>query len=67
MSHTNFKDKGRTNQSLLLFGDGDGGGGPQLEHLERLKRLKDFEGVPKVKFSTCHEFFRDLEKSAKNL
>jgi len=67
MSHTNFKDKGRTNSSLLLFGDGDGGGGPQLEHLERLSRLGDFEGVPRVRFSTCHEFFYDLEKTAKNL
>jgi alpha-mannosidase len=27
-SETNFKDKGRSNSSLLLFGDGDGGGGP---------------------------------------
>jgi alpha-mannosidase len=27
-SHTNYKDKGRANISLLLFGDGDGGGGP---------------------------------------
>jgi alpha-mannosidase len=68
MSHTNFKDKGRSNMSLLLFGDGDGGGGPQLEHLERLQRAtKDFDGLPKVKMATCHEFFQDLEKSAKNL
>ncbi len=39
MSHTNYKDKGRSNSSLLLFGDGDGGGGPQIEHIERLERL----------------------------
>jgi alpha-mannosidase len=66
-SHTNLKDKGRTNTSLMLFGDGDGGGGPQLEHLERLERLQDFEGAPKVKFSTCHEFFRELDATSKNL
>jgi alpha-mannosidase len=24
----NFKDKGRTDCALVLFGDGDGGGGP---------------------------------------
>lgn len=23
-----FRDKGRSNQTMLLFGDGDGGGGP---------------------------------------
>ena len=67
MSHTNFKDKGRSNTSLLLFGDGDGGGGPQIEHIERLERLQDFEGCPKVKFSTCHEFFRELEQTSQNL
>jgi alpha-mannosidase len=57
MSETNFRDKGRSNCSLLLFGDGDGGGGPQFEHVERLRRLGDFNGVPKVKFSSVHEFF----------
>ena len=57
MSHTNFKDKGRSNSSLLLFGDGDGGGGPQIEHIERLERLQDFEGCPKVKFGTVRDFF----------
>lgn len=67
MSATNFKDKGRSDSSLLLFGDGDGGGGPQLEHLERLQRLGDFDGCPKVKFSTCREFFGEMEKGAKNL
>lgn len=67
MSHTNFKDKGRSDSSLLLFGDGDGGGGPQLEHIERLQRLRDFDGCPKVQFSTCHDFFRHLEATSKNL
>lgn len=67
MSQTNFKDKGRSNCSLLLFGDGDGGGGPQIEHLERLQRLQDFEGAPIVKFSTCHQFFRELESKSTNL
>jgi alpha-mannosidase len=42
---------------LLLFGDGDGGGGPQVHHIERVLRLTDFDGAPKVKFSTCKEFF----------
>lgn len=57
MSETNFKDKGRSNSSLLLFGDGDGGGGPQMDHIEKLERLKNFDGAPKVKFSSVHEFF----------
>lgn len=67
MSQTNFKDKGRSNSSLLLFGDGDGGGGPQLEHIERITRLQDFEGAPKVKLATVKEFFEQLEPNSKNL
>lgn len=67
MSHTNFKDKGRSNSSLLLFGDGDGGGGPQIEHLERLVRLQDFEGAPKVKFGSVKEFFEQLEGNSHDL
>ena len=60
-------DKGRTNSSLLLFGDGDGGGGPQLEHVEHLIRVQDFEGIPKVKFSTCHDFFEEAKSTSKKL
>ena len=60
-------DKGRTNSSLLLFGDGDGGGGPQLSHVERLVRVQDFDGIPKVKFSTCHEFFEEAKATSKKL
>ena len=60
-------DKGRTNSSLLLFGDGDGGGGPQLSHVEKLIRAKDFDGIPKVKFSTCHEFFEEAKATSKKL
>lgn len=67
MSETNFKDKGRSNSSLYLFGDGDGGGGPQVEHIEKIMRLKDFNGVPKVKFGKVHEFFSQLEGNSKNL
>ena len=29
--------------------------------------MADFEGLPKVKFSSCHEFFEDLEKTSTNL
>ena len=50
-----------------MFGDGDGGGGPQLSHVEHLIRVKDFDGIPKVKLSTCHEFFNEAKATAKKL
>lgn len=67
MNIENNNDKGRCGATLVLFGEGDGGGGPQTQHVERLKRVADFDGLPKVKFSTCHEFFAEAEASSKKL
>jgi alpha-mannosidase len=39
-SESNHKSKMTSRRSLLLFGHGDGGGGPAVSHLERLIRLK---------------------------
>lgn len=46
------KDKGRANHSAVLFGFGDGGGGPTQLMLDRLRRVQDTDGLPKsVPFS----------------
>ena len=37
------------------------------DHVERLMRVKDFDGLPKVKFSTCHEFFEEAKATSKKL
>jgi len=57
----NFQDKGRSNRSLFLYGWGDGGQGPTAEMLERLRRMKDTDGVPKVEMTTPSEFFSHIE------
>lgn len=44
----NNKDKGRANHSAVLFGHGDGGGGPTQLMLDRLHRLHDTDGLPKL-------------------
>ena len=64
---TKFKDKGRSNTSMLLFGDGDGGGGPQLEHIEKLSRWQDLDGIPKLKFSTFKDFFTEATQTQQKL
>lgn len=50
------------NRAMMLYGIGDGGGGPGEEHLERLRREYDLYGVPKVKQGFAIDFFRDIEK-----
>lgn len=60
-AHKN-KDAGVFDQSILLVGHGDGGGGPSPAMLESLKRMKDVDGVPKVSFGTPKKFFDELHQ-----
>jgi alpha-mannosidase len=46
---------------LMGFGFGDGGGGATRDHLEFLKREENLEGVPRVKFASPVQFFKDAE------
>jgi alpha-mannosidase len=46
----------------MLFGYGDGGGGPTRRMLEILRRTKDLLGVPRTEIRTSEEFFTRLEK-----
>ncbi len=41
----NYRDKAASDRCLLIFGIGDGGGGPGEEHLERLAREKNLQGL----------------------
>ncbi|XP_066491116.1 alpha-mannosidase 2C1 [Tiliqua scincoides] len=59
----NNRDKGLVNHSAALFGFGDGGGGPTQKILDRLKRMKDTDGLPRVQMSTPDRFFSALEKA----
>jgi len=59
-----FIDKEVSDSCLMLFGIGDGGGGPGEEHLERLAREKDLDGLPPVVQRPAEEFFRHIEKGS---
>ncbi|OQV19664.1 Alpha-mannosidase 2C1 [Hypsibius exemplaris] len=63
-----LKDKGRAHQSVLLYGYGDGGGGPTPAMIERGRRMRDVDGLPKVVLNeSISDFFAALEKEQANL
>ncbi len=43
-----YLDHPRSRDSLLIFGHGDGGGGPTRAMLERLRRTRDLRGLPRT-------------------
>jgi alpha-mannosidase len=47
--------------ALLVYGSGDGGGGPGEVHLELLEREQSLRGLPRVEYSTARSFFERLE------
>jgi len=53
----NYKDSGVSSYALMVFGIGDGGGGPGIEHLERLNRIKNLSGLSPVKQEPVTQFF----------
>uniref|UniRef100_F6YTG8 alpha-mannosidase n=1 Tax=Equus caballus TaxID=9796 RepID=F6YTG8_HORSE len=64
---TKNQDKGRTNHSAFLFGFGDGGGGPTQTMVDRLKRLRNTDGLPRVQLSSPGQLFSALESDSGQL
>lgn len=64
---TNFRDHDRASRSILVYGFGDGGGGPTIEMQEKLDRLEDFNGLPKVVREKALTFFEKAEQDARDL
>lgn len=61
-AETKYIDKGRCPEALMLFGIGDGGGGPGPDHLERAAREKDLNGLCPVTQGKSSDFFRRIDK-----
>ncbi|KAI8324586.1 alpha-mannosidase 2C1-like protein [Martensiomyces pterosporus] len=61
------RDTAYSNESLYLYGNGDGGGGPLEGMLERLRRMENVDGLPRVKHAHPNEFYEHVEKNAKEL
>jgi hypothetical protein len=60
-----------SNRSILLFGHGDGGGGPAVSHLEKLRRLSPCQSMSRIHMSSTPDAFfaeiqQDFDQSTKN-
>ncbi len=62
-SVSNNREKGRFDRSMLLFGLGDGGGGPLPDHLERLKRIRNLHPLPRVETARIESLFEAMESA----
>jgi len=58
------KDWGQTGHTpplLMVYGHGDGGGGPTREMLENIRLMGDFPATPRVRSGMVGDFFERLE------
>ena len=53
----NYKEKGWATRQVIPFGYGDGGGGPTAQMVERIRRLADLEGAPRITMGDPDSFF----------
>jgi alpha-mannosidase len=58
----NYKDHAGSSHSLVLYGHGDGGGGPTQTMIDRGRLASDVENVPRVTFGTVAGFFEKSQK-----
>jgi alpha-mannosidase len=64
----NYKDHARADQSLYLFGHGDGGGGPTERHLELLRRGRLAPSYPEITTGkSAKDFFREARLRSRDL
>jgi alpha-mannosidase len=56
-----FQQKADQDHLLLIFGHGDGGGGPTREMLENIQVMGDLPGMPQVHHDTAKGFFQKME------
>ena len=59
-AEANYRDKSVSEHCLLIYGIGDGGGGPGEEHIERLQREKNLQGLAPVTQEFAATFFNRL-------
>ncbi|MBS1712877.1 MAG: alpha-mannosidase [Armatimonadetes bacterium] len=67
-SVADYKDSGRSDRSLYVYGFGDGGAGPTERHIEYLRRARTAPGMPVVASrKKAAEFFRESLDNSSDL
>jgi alpha-mannosidase len=61
---TNFQQKEQSQDLLMAFGYGDGGGGPTRDMLENIREMGDFPATPRIRHAKAIDFFRALEANS---
>ena len=56
-----YPERGISHHAVLLYGIGDGGGGPSEAHIEMGRRQQTLRDSPVVRFGTAGDFFQKLE------
>jgi alpha-mannosidase len=59
-----FQQKESQQELLMVFGYGDGGGGPTHEMLENIREMAEFPAVPRMRQGHVGDFFRRLETTS---
>jgi alpha-mannosidase len=63
-----YKDHGRCDHSMMLYGWGDGGGGPTEFHLERARRARNAPCMPEIRRKKhAADFFEDARAASSDL
>ncbi|MCE9615596.1 MAG: alpha-mannosidase [Lentisphaerae bacterium] len=62
-----YREKDRSAIQVIPFGYGDGGGGPTKGHIERMRRYRNLEGMPRLEPMSPEAFFDRLAKGGKDL
>lgn len=66
-TYERYQQKDLSDEALVTFGFGDGGGGPTSEHLELLRRAeKGIPGSPQTKIEFASDFLNRLENKIDN-
>lgn len=61
-----YKQKDINDELLLIYGWGDGGGGPTQEMLEQARVMKNLPGLPYVELGSAEAYFERLDQRVRD-